>query len=120
MKPFSIASPKTLGDKQRLFAYLLGVLIARAYEMGYALSVGDVFDADGDGGHMKNSVHDIKLAADLNLFVRVKGKWVYQSDVAAHKGLGAFWKSLDPLCRWGGDWKSGDANHYSLTHNGRA
>jgi hypothetical protein len=120
MIPKDIDNPKTLGDKQRLFAYLLGLLIARAYKNGYALSMGDVFDADGDGGHMKNSVHDLKLAADLNLFSRVNGKWVYHTSAEAHAGLGAYWKSLHPLCRWGGDFASKDGNHYSLTHGGRA
>ena len=31
--------------------------------------------------------------------------------------FGAFWKSLDPDCCWGGDFN--DGNHYSIAYQGR-
>ena len=63
-----------------------------------------------------NSVHKQRLAIDLNLF---KGG-VYQTSTEAHKPLGEYWKSLHPLCRWGGDFSTPDGNHYSMAHEGRA
>ncbi len=116
MIPKDLEIPKTLGDKQRLFAYLVSVLIQHIYESGYSVTFGDAFDTDGDGGHMKGSVHQERLAVDLNLFLSK----TYQPKTESHKPFGAFWKSLHPLCRWGGDFTSKDGNHYSLTHNGKA
>lgn len=109
-----VTAKSTLGAKQRLFAFLVSALLAEAYRLGYAVTFGDAWDADGDGGHMKNSVHHVRLAVDLNLF---KGAtWLTKTE--DHKPLGTFWKALHPLCRWGGDWQ--DGNHYSIAHGGKA
>ncbi len=120
--PDHLRVPSGLRDKQALFSFLLAHLILRAYAMGYEITMGDVLDSDGDGGHMKGSVHDLKLAADLNLWK--DGKYLTLTE--DHAALGAYWKSLHPFCRWGGDFKRADGrpkpdgNHYSITHAGRA
>jgi hypothetical protein len=64
------------------------------------------------GSGIRNSLHELKLAQDFDLFKDGK----YLSDTESHKPLGEYWESLDPLCRWGG--RFGDGNHYSLEHNG--
>lgn len=114
----------TLGEKQRLFVRLLPRLFDYAHSMGYELTLGDgyrdprVFGAIGESkgyGHSK-SAHKQRLAIDLNLFK----DGVYLSDSKAHAFLGAYWKALNPLCCWGGDFKTNaDGNHYSITHEGR-
>ena len=117
-------STLTLGQKQRLFTKLVAKLIQYAYAQGYELTLGDAYRdprVHGDVGVKKsyssaNSVHKQRLAIDLNLF---KGG-VYQTSTEAHKPLGEYWKSLHPLCRWGGDFSTPDGNHYSMTHEGRA
>lgn len=117
-------STMTLGQKQRLFTKLVAQLIQYAYAQGYELTLGDAYRdprVHGDVGVKKsyssaNSVHKQRLAIDLNLF---KGG-VYQTSTEAHKPLGEYWKSLHPLCRWGGDFGTPDGNHYSMTHEGRA
>lgn len=117
-------STLTLGQKQRLFTKLVAQLIQYAYAQGYELTLGDAYRdprVHGDVGVKKsyssaNSVHKQRLAIDLNLF---KGG-VYQTSTEAHKPLGEYWKSLHPLCRWGGDFNTPDGNHYSMTHEGRA
>lgn len=120
--PADLRDPKTLGKKQELFSFLLAMLLMKAYARGFRVRMGDVFDSDGDGGHMTGSVHELKLAADLNLFRA--GKYLTRSE--DHTELGDYWKKLHPLCRWGGDFKDAkgkprpDGNHYSLTHAGRA
>jgi hypothetical protein len=112
----------TLGEKQRLFAKLVAQLITWAYAHGYEFTFGEALrtqaqaDANaGTGAGISNSLHLIKLAIDLNLFLA----GVYQTDTQAYKVLGEYWKSLHPLCRWGGDFVSRpDGNHFSLEHAG--
>lgn len=67
---------------------------------------------------MVDSLHHKRLAQDLNLFV--KGKYVTNGSHPAWKVLGEYWEALDPLCRWGGRFRSGDANHVSIAWKGRA
>ena len=117
-------STMTLSQKQRLFTKLVAQLIQYAYAQGYELTLGDAYRdprVHGDVGVKKsyssaNSVHKQRLAIDLNLFKDGQ----YLTTTEAHKPLGQFWKSLHPLCRWGGDFSTPDGNHYSMTHEGRA
>lgn len=114
----------TLGQKQRLFSRLIARLILWAYENGYEVTFGDAYRDPRVHGSMgvkgsyseASSSHKERLAVDLNLFK--DGVFLTRSE--DHAPLGAFWKSLHPDCRWGGDFKSPDGNHYSMTHEGRA
>lgn len=114
----------TLGQKQRAFTQMIARLIDFAYANGYELTFGDAYRdprLHGEMGVKKsyssaNSNHKIRLAVDFNLFK--DGQYLTSSE--AHKPLGDFWKSLDPMCRWGGDFKQADGNHYSFEHGGRA
>ena len=102
-------------DAQQLFCLNIAKLIIWAYDQGYELTFGESFDDDGVG-HMKNSNHYIRLAQDLNLFKNN----IYLTDSYAYKDLGTYWKSLNPLNRWGGDFVSKDGNHFSMLWEGRA
>jgi len=112
----------TLGEKQRLFARLVGQLIVWAYSRGFELTFGEALRTEAQaaanaasGAGISNSLHKIRLAIDMNLFVA----GIYQTDSGAYKPLGDYWKSLHPLCRWGGDFvKRPDGNHFSLEHEG--
>lgn len=113
----------TLGEKQELFAEMLARLIAWAYARGYRIRMGETWRSPetaaamaAQGKGIKNSLHTLKLAADLNLF----RDGVYLSDSEAHRPLGEHWKTLHPLSRWGGDFTRRDGNHYSIEHNGTA
>lgn len=107
----------TLSQKQRLFAKYVGQLLTFIYANGWEVTFGDFWRPD-QKGHMANSVHYIRLAADLNLWVG--GVWK-QADCPEWQTIGRFWKSLNPdLCAWGGDFKQIDLNHVSLKHQGRA
>lgn len=98
-----------LGEKQELFARLLPLLIGYMQAMGYQVRIGAV--ERKEGGH-PNSLHKVRLAADLNLF----WEGVYLTDTASHEKFGIFWEGLHDLCRWGG--RFDDGNHYSITHDG--
>lgn len=114
----------TLREKQSKFALAIAGLIAKAYEMGYEVTLGDAYrDPRLHGvvgekkgyGHSK-SCHKLRLAIDLNLFK--EGKYITDSE--GHDKLGAWWKEQSPDARWGGDFKIKDFNHYSFTHDGNS
>lgn len=112
----------TLGEKQRLFVKLIGQLIEWAYLNGFELTFGEAFrtaeqaawNAQRAGTGIVNSLHLKRLAIDLNLFIGGE----YQPLSEAHRPLGECWKSMNPLCRWGGDFSRPDGNHYSMEEGG--
>ncbi len=103
-------------ELQQFFVLYMAWLIEFAYAKGYKMTCGESYDDDGIG-HMKNSLHYVKLAADFNLFK--DGKWLTKTE--DHKLLGKFWENVGKAdgvpTRWGGRW--GDGNHYSIEYQGR-
>lgn len=113
----------TLGEKQRLFMKLLGQFLVWIYaQPGLEVTGGELLRMQAQalanavsGAGIPNSLHLLKLAIDLQLFVN----GAYQKDTEAYKALGTYWKTLHPLARWGGDFTSRpDGNHFSLEHMG--
>lgn len=108
----------TLGQKQRNFTRMIGLLIAYAYQQGYELTFGDAYRdhrLHGEPGVKKgyshaNSTHKYRLAVDFNLF---KGG-IYQTSSEAYKELGEYWETLGGV--WGG--RFNDGNHFSIEHGG--
>ena len=104
--------------KQQMFARLLPVLINKAHELGYTVTLGDAYrDPRAFGQHGKkisyssaNSCHKLRLAIDLNLFK----DGVLLKETANHLPLGLWWESQGGT--WGG--RFDDGNHYSIEHNG--
>lgn len=107
--------PLSLRAKQSLFVLLIGRLITYVYAQGWELTLADGYRPDMKG-HMPGSLHYIRLALDLNLFV--DGKWIADGDHPAWVAIGEYWEGLNPLCRWGGRFQ--DGNHFSLAHGGKA
>ena len=109
----------SLGQKQRQFTLMIGLLIEWAYQNGYELTFGDAYRdprLHGDVGVKKGygaskSLHKSRLAVDFNLFK----DGAYLSSSEDHKPLGEYWESLGGS--WGGRFQ--DGNHYSLEHEGR-
>lgn len=111
----------TLSQQQRAFTLNVSKLIAWAYDNGFELTFGEALRTPEQAAHnaasgsgIANSLHLIKLAVDLNLFK----DGVYQQDSAAYQPLGDYWKTLDPLCCYGGDFAKPDGNHFSMTYGG--
>lgn len=115
----------TLGEAQRAFTPMVALLIQRAYDMGYELTLGDAYRdprLHGDVGvklgyGRSRSNHKIRLAIDLNLFK----DGVYLASTEDHRPLGMWWEELGrktgkPLS-WGGHFN--DGNHYSWEWEGR-
>lgn len=112
----------TLGLRERreLLAECLVKLIVFAHSEGFTVTIEEVKRSKAQaaanaaaGTGIKNSLHLDGLAVDLNLYK--DGKWLSKTE--DHSLLGAYWKALHPLCRWGGDFN--DGNHYSVTWQGR-
>jgi hypothetical protein len=112
----------TKREKQSLFVRLQVRLVVWATTNGYELTDGEsyrppetaeIYAKQGKG--IKSSLHCERLAKDWNLFKQGK----YLTTTEAHRPLGEYWKSLDPLCAWGGDFKKPDGGHYSLRHGKR-
>jgi hypothetical protein len=111
-----------LSEKQAIFTSNIARLIAFAWSKGYRLTFGEAWRPPEmaklnakSGKGIANSLHTVRLAVDFNLYK----DGVYMTKTEDHEELGAFWKSLDPLNRWGGDFRSRpDGNHYSMEHNG--
>lgn len=111
----------TLGEQQRLFVLLVAKFIIWAYENGYEFTFGEAHRSieqatlnAAKGIGIVNSLHIKRLAIDLNLFIEK----IYQTESEAYKPLGEYWKSLHPLCRWGGDFSKPDGNHFSMEFQG--
>jgi len=114
-----------LGDKQKLFTWLLPLLFDEIHRKGYEFTLGDAYRdprSHGEYGVKKDGVygsafsnHKCRLAIDLNLFKQGE----YLRDTYHHEPFGLFWESLDKDCRWGGRGHGSDGNHYSMLFKGR-
>ncbi len=103
-------------DKQFLFAKLEAKLIQYMIDQGFNPIKGYCFRCKDCPVGKKNSLHKLCLASDIELYAP-DGE-TYLTKTKDHRLFGRYWKSLHPLCRWGGDFKNKDGNHYSITHNG--
>lgn len=111
----------TLSEHQQKFTLLTSKLIQWASDQGYGLTYGEAYRTPeqaalnaAKGTGIANSLHTQRLAVDLNLFK--DGQFLQQKEDYAP--LGAYWKSLDPDCCWGGDFSRPDSDHFSLTWQG--
>lgn len=119
----------TLVEKQILFAWLLGKLLTFVENAGLAVTTGECYrtpqQAQWNAAHGKGiakSLHILRLAIDLQCFRKIDKKWRWLKTGAEeeYRRLGAYWKSLHPLCAWGGDFTPPDPGHFSVRHDGRA
>ena len=95
-------------EKQFALTRMIPKLLAEIHDNGYECTFGDAWARDG---HMKNSLHYIRLAIDINLFLNGK----YLTKCEDHEQFGIFWESIGGT--WGG--RFGDANHYSIKYENR-
>jgi hypothetical protein len=110
-----------LNAKQVEFTYTMAKFLVWCHENGFECfgaewfrtnEQAEIYAKQGKG--IKNSVHRKKLAVDL---FRVKnGKLTW--DKGNYVEMGAKWKSMHDLARWGGDFKRRDSVHFSFEHNG--
>lgn len=115
----------TLIEKQQLFTALVSRFIAEIIHRGYGATFGEtyrppemakIYHERGSG--IEFSLHEIRLAIDLNLFV--SGKFLTLTE--QYTEAGKLWESYSTqeyTCAWGGRFTDRpDGNHFSLQHNG--
>ena len=100
----------SLTDKQQDFAEMVGLLLQKAPQMGYRITLGDAYRDPRVGYGNPKSLHRSRLAIDLNVF---KGG-EYLTTGEQYTDLGEWWESIGGA--WGGRFQ--DGNHFSLAHNG--
>ena len=141
--------PSELFKKQIVFLPNIAELIRYATQRGCRLTeaegyVKDTVDyirkrhpgiVDIKSPHREDGGHFNRLAKDMNLFLPKNGQNEYVTpdeieydwiviDHPMWQKLGAYWKSLHLLNRWGGDFlnsrgeKVNDFNHFSMEHGG--
>lgn len=116
-----IERKEKLTEKQARFALMIARFIVQVNEIpGYAVTFGEayrtkemaaIYDRQGKG--ISNSLHTLRLAVDLNLFINGD----YKTDTEAYTDLGILWESMGGV--WGGRFEGRpDGNHFSLEHEG--
>lgn len=111
----------SLRQLQSLHVRCVAKLIEWATTAGYELTWSETYRTPeqaminaANGSGIVHSLHLIRLAVDLNLFK----DGVNLTSLEDYRPLGEYWKTLDPLCRWGGDFQRVDADHFSITFQG--
>lgn len=111
----------TLREARCQYTECLALLILRAREQGYEIALDEATERitakDPTSDHMKGSLHELGLAADLLLY----REGTYLTNTDDYKPLGEWWEALGvkrnlPLA-WGGRFK--DGNHFSLGWGGK-
>lgn len=114
-----------LSEKQQIFAVNVAKLILYINEKGYSCTGGEwwrtpemaaIYAKRGTG--IKRSRHCDRMAIDLLVFK--EGVWL--TDTESYRPFGVYWRSLNTLNRWGGDWDGDgkvdpgdkDGNHFEM------
>ena len=100
----------TLGQNQEKFTQDLAKLLKYLIDNGYTIRLGEVERTQAQQeiyikeGKSKtyNSLHLKRCAADLHIFKN--GEWLQSKSQL--QSIGAYWESLDPNNRWGGNFKT--------------
>lgn len=117
----------SLLQQQQTFCENTGRLIVWTYGQGYQLTWGEamrdprIAQLNAQAGiGIVATLHGERLAIDLNLFLN----GVLLGTTKDYAPLGAYWKTLNPLNRWGGDFKAADgspkpdSDHFSMEFGG--
>lgn len=100
----------SLVAEQAQFLLDMGKLVQYATEQGWTVTGGELYrTVEQQQIHFKagrsktmNSIHLKRCAVDLNFFKGGQLVW----DKAQLAPIGAYWESLHPKNRWGGNFKS--------------
>lgn len=112
------APPSSL---QQHFALTMARFITRISELGWKVTFGEAYRPPetaalyaSQGRGIKNSLHTVRLAMDLNIFDKDNN---YITNTNELEIVGAIWEAQDSLATWGG--RFGDGGHFSFGFEGR-
>lgn len=106
-------------EKQAIFTKNIAYLIFYAESIDIKLTFGEAYRTEyQQAEHLRtgksktmNSNHLKRLAVDFNFFIN--GKLTYEKPKLV--ALGKYWEDLQPLNRWGGNYKSfTDTPHFEM------
>lgn len=111
-----------LRDLQWLLLRCIAKTVTWCEENGYVLTGKELLRTPeqaalnaANGSGVVHSLHLNGLAIDMIVFK----DGVMAETVDDFRPVGEFWKTLDPLCCWGGDFTTRpDADHFSITWMG--
>ena len=106
-----------LSDLQGIFAVNAALLIMEINKRGFTCTLGEAYRTSEQaewyaarGLGIKDSQHCKRLAIDLMLFK--DGVWTTNGE--EYKQFGDFWKTLNALNRYGGDFTRQDYVHFEM------
>lgn len=113
---------KTLNEKQAAFTLTAAEFVIWCHSQGLPVILAEAFRTEQQarwnaeqGIGVVRSNHRLKLAHD---YFRVADGGVTW-EPSEYQEIGAKWKSMHPLARWGGDFRNRDLVHFSFIHKGR-
>lgn len=113
---------ETPRQRETRFAMAVPALINKAQELGYFVTLGEVWrtpeQAEWNAEHGKgiaHSLHEQRLAIDLLLYAP---DGTYITDGTGYTELGEWWCAQSPDFCWGGNFHTKDFDHFSLTPDG--
>ncbi len=109
-------------EQQFIFNYNLSLLLDFLRNKCYKFKIGEAFRTKEQAEiyakrkqGIVNSQHCDQLAIDITLFKFEDGKYKAINEPDQYRNAGNYWKSLNPVNRWGGDWKSPeDPYHFEM------
>jgi len=107
-----------LSEQQFIFSRNFYKLFGAIFAMGYEVTFGECYRTTEQalwnsqhGLGIKKSLHCDRMAIDLNIWK----DGVLSNDPEDYSKAGKYWKALNPLNRWGGDFSTlNDYYHFEM------
>jgi hypothetical protein len=105
----------SLINEQAIFLSDVCRLLAFIHENNFVVTGGELFrpeemqklyEQQGKAQPGCFNTHGMRLAIDLNIFKMVNDAPVLTYDKKELQAIGDYWESLDPINKWGGNWKT--------------
>lgn len=114
----------SVNKAQYIFSHNLSKLLNFIFESGFNCTVREVYRTKEqaeiyakEGKGISNSLHCLGLAADIYV-AKFSCNPPELNNIEMYRKFGEYWKGLNALNRWGGDFKNVDAVHFEMNARG--